>query len=391
MICRYCRRYIDTNSAYCNWCGGKQFTGPGETAIKPPKKVKDGYSGRIMVKGERFTVTAETEDEYYKLVNEYRNGRRKVEDNITLSAAIDLYLQDKSNRLQERSKEQYEYIRDKRFQSLMSMKLCDITDKDIDRAINAELAKPSRKGGTLSPKTVRDAIGLVMSVINRYSSNKVRADLPEKQKSFHDYPTVEEVVKAVIGTDIELPCLLALWLGMSAEEIRGLTKGKSYKNGKLYIVETVVDTKDGPLRKPRAKAKDRMRAYDVPEYIQKLIDQVDDDIIEPRTSHALYMRLQRVLNEKNVKKIRFHDLRHLNTATQTSLNIPSKVIQDRNGWSSDKMIQEVYDYVFPEERRAADKAMDDYYNALVNENCHETATVAKTQLENTNDLAKNEQ
>lgn len=37
-----------------------------------------------------------------------------------------------------------------------------------------------------------------------------------------ELPTAEQVMNMVRGTDIELPCLLAMWLSLRMGEVRGL-------------------------------------------------------------------------------------------------------------------------------------------------------------------------
>jgi len=364
--CRYCHRPIAYNSLFCNWCGGQQIVLKQEVKVPRPKIKNGHYCAQVCVNNNRIYVSANTEEEYYKKARELKTGKISPAATITLAEGIRQYDNDKSARLDVRTKEAHEYIINNRFKSLMNKKLCDITATDLDKAIDAELKLPSRKGGTIKPKTVNDAMGLIKAVLKRYADFNDKVDAVVEKKTIKDYPTVPEVVQAITGTDIELPCLLALWLGMSMEEIRGLTKSKSLQGNRLCIVEKVVDTKNGAMRIAGGKAVERVRAYVLPEYLKQLIDNVDGDIIEKRSGHAVYMRLQIELKRNGVKLCSFHDLRHLNTATMTSANIPSKTIQQRNGWSSDRMIKEVYDYVFDADRQACDDYMNNYFNNIIN-------------------------
>jgi len=364
--CRYCHRPIPYNSLFCNWCGGQQIVLKDEIKVPRPKKLKGGYFAQLTVNGQKLYVKANTEEEYYEKARGLKTGKIKTSATITLADAIRQYDNDKASRLDVRTKENHEYIINNRFKGLMNRKLCDISATDLEQAIEQELRLPSRKGGTIKPKTVNDAAGLIKAVLKKYADFNSKVANVEEKKTIKDYPTVPEVVNAITGTDIELPCLLALWLGMSMEEIRGLTKSKSIKGDRLCIVEKVVDTKSGAVRIEGGKAYERVRSFAIPEYIKQLIDSIDNDILERRSSHAIYMRLQNELKKHNVKPCSFHDLRHLNTATMTSANIPSKTIQARNGWATDRMIKEVYDYVFDDDRLKADVFMDNYFNGLLN-------------------------
>ena len=271
-----------------------------------------------------------------------------------------------------------EYIRDKRFESLMSVKLCELTNDKIDRAFEQELAKPSRKGGTLSHKTVNDALNLVKSVLREYYKDlDVTVKSAEVQQSFRFLLPVEEVVEAVVGTDIELPAMLAMWLSLSASEIRGLTKSKSIRDGKLYIVETVVDVKGKAVRKAGGKEELRPRVFNIPPYIQSLIDRVDGDIIETRSAHAINQRFQKVLEQHGKQKMRFHDLRHLNASLMADKNIPTVVAQQRGGWKTDATMKKVYTHAFDQSRREADAIIDGVFEGIIGKITHENTHAEK--------------
>ena len=49
-----------------------------------------------------------------------------------------------------------------------------------------------------------------------------------------ELPTAEQIIKAIHGTDVELPCLLAMWLSLRISEVRGLQL-RDIKNDVLTI------------------------------------------------------------------------------------------------------------------------------------------------------------
>lgn len=372
MKCRKCKAELpdELHFTYCGYCGEKLMRDrKKKDEIKIPTPRKRGQKWYVDLRREGVTVIENTEAEAKAKAVAIRAGFVEVgkkPDNITLSEAITEYINSKANRLSPKSKEQYEYIRDNRFETLMPMKLSQIDAKAIDAAFDTELAKPSRKGGTLSKKTVNDAFLLVKTVLNIYCKNlEVNTKPVEIQQSFRFLLPIEKICGAVIGTDIELPVMLAMWLSLTASEIRGLTKSKSVVGGKLYIVETVVDVNGKAVRKQGAKEEKRPRAFNIPPYIQSLIDKVDGDIIEPRSAHALNQRFQRVLKNNGLQPMRFHDLRHLNASLMADQRIPTPVAQQRGGWKTDSTMKRVYTHAFDESRLAADKVIDNIFESEI--------------------------
>lgn len=373
MICKSCKREIPDGSIYCNHCGEKQIRSKKKTEISvpKPKRLKNGDSyNQMMVKGEVVYVSAPTEAEYYTKARAIKLGMleaAKHPERITVAQAIDKYIESRANRLRAKTKQQYEYIRDKRFTELMKMQIGSVSSAAIDAAIEAELDKPSRKGGTIKPKTVIDAYHLVATVLKKYVDGiKIDVTLPELQRKLMIIVPPEDIVPVIKGTDVELPCMLAMWLGLTMSEIRGITKSKSVNSNKLYILETVVDLNSGPVREAKAKEEMRKRVLDIPPYIMDLINKVEGDVIEPRSGHAVYMRFQKVLEGSNLPKMTFHALRHVNASVMADELIPTVVAQARGGWKTDDVMKKTYTHAFDNSRREADKKIDARFNKIVN-------------------------
>lgn len=374
MLCKNCKRTIDDDSIYCKWCGNKQLRErKKKTEIKVPKpRQLNSGAWNIELRAEGQSITEDTPELCIAKARAIRAGFigvKKNPDDITLREAIDKYISENINSLRPRSVENYEYIRDHRFQGIMDKKLASITSSVLNRAKNDELAKPSRKGGTLSPKTVNDALNFLLTVIRKYSNTAEDigdTTLVEIKNVVTPILTPEEIYPAIKGTDIELTCLLAMWFSLSISEIRGLTKSKSIVNGKLYAGnEVVVDVKGKPTRLAGDKEAERARVHDIPPYIQSLIDRVPGDIIEPRTSHAVNERFKRCLANNGLPKMNFHKLRHVNASLLIDMNIPTAIIQERGGWKTEYVLNKNYKHTFSSSRRAADAAINDRFEQII--------------------------
>ena len=355
---------------FCGYCGERLIRErKKKNEIKVPKPRQRGKRWYLELRKEGVTVIEDTEAEAIAKAQAIRAGFVQVQskpENLTVAEAITKYIETHENRLKATSREQYEYIRDNRFQTLMPLKLADITNEKIDAAFDEELAKPSRKGGTLSHKTVNDALNLVKTVLREYTKDlDIKVKSAEVQQSFRFLLPPETICAAVIGTNIELPVMLAMWLSLTASEIRGLTKSKSIRDGKLYVVETVVNVKGKAVRKQGGKEEKRPRAFDIPPYIQTLLDMVEGDIIEPRSAHAINQRFQKVLEQNGLQKMRFHDLRHVNASVMADKCIPTPVAQERGGWKTDSTMKRVYTHAFEKSRIEADKIIDGVFESII--------------------------
>lgn len=372
MKCKNCKNEMpdELHFTFCGYCGERLIRErKKKNEIKVPKPRQRGKRWYLELRKEGVTVIEDTEAEAIAKAQAIRAGFVQVQskpENLTVAEAITKYIETHENRLKATSREQYEYIRDNRFQTLMPLKLADITNEKIDAAFDEELAKPSRKGGTLSHKTVNDALNLVKTVLREYTKDlDIKVKSAEVQQSFRFLLPPETICAAVIGTNIELPVMLAMWLSLTASEIRGLTKSKSIRDGKLYVVETVVNVKGKAVRKQGGKEEKRPRAFDIPPYIQTLLDMVEGDIIEPRSAHAINQRFQKVLEQNGLQKMRFHDLRHVNASVMADKCIPTPVAQERGGWKTDSTMKRVYTHAFEKSRIEADKIIDGVFESII--------------------------
>ncbi len=346
-----------------------------EITVPKPRKLKSGQ-WNIELRKEGQSITRESAEactaDALKARRQWLDAEAKGEhapkpEPVQLKTAIDNYVESRRARIKKRTVEQYEYIRDHRFQDLMEMDINAITSDDLDDAVEKELRKPSRKGGTIAPKTVIDAYGLVASVLRKYVKGlELDVDLPSNPRKFRTVLSPEEIFPAIQGTDVELPCLLSMWFTFSMSEIRGFTKSKSLKGNKLYMVETVVDTYGKPERREGGKEEERPRVHEMPEYMMSLINAVKGDVLEPRSGHAVYMRFQKCLEDAGLPKMRFHDLRHVAASVMAEEEIPTVVSQERGGWKTDSTMKGTYTHAFSSGRRAADAKINARFERIVN-------------------------
>ncbi|MBR3267237.1 MAG: site-specific integrase, partial [Oscillospiraceae bacterium] len=281
---------------------------------------------------------------------------------ITVRQAVRGYIDIKKNVLSPATIRGYEIILDNRLQSVMPLDIHDLDSFAMQKAINEDAATKSRK-------TIAEGKNLVIAALKMYG---IRPDfvvtLPPKKPNMKVLPTADQVIRMIRGTEIELPCILAMWLSLRMSEVRGLQFG-DIKDGVLTVQRSKLNIKGKDVVREVNKTYNSTRRLVVPAYIQSLIDAVpherDEDFIVPQAYEWIRGRLKK-LAKANVYDLTFHQLRHLNASVMLMLGIPDKYAMERGGWSSNGVLKSVYQHTFSEERKLVDERIDGFFDALLN-------------------------
>lgn len=304
------------------------------------------------------------------MAREYLAGKkRKEEQGKTIGEAIDEYIALKENILSPTTINGYRKYRKTSLDGLCDILVKDITQQDIQAYIN-------RLAITMSPKSIHNAHGLLSAVLSVYAPElRLRTTLPKVQKKIKQLPPVEDVLKAIIGTEIELPCLLAMWCSLRMSEIRGLRRSDIQGNI-LTVQSTIVNVDGDHIEKGSTKTLESTRQIRLSHYIISLINALpeDQEYITLIKDHALYMRFTRLLKREGIQHMSFHDLRHMNASIMLALGIPDKYAMERGGWSTNSTLKNVYQHTFSAERKAADDKIDAYFETLLRENFTQNST-----------------
>lgn len=217
------------------------------------------------------------------------------------------------------------------------MKLDAISPRDIERY----KAKKKREG--LSPKTIKNQLGVMQKMLNVALDWEMIQKVPKieppkqpkKQFQFWDFEETERVLE-VIDTEPRIANIirLALGTGLRLGELCGLQWGDvdlKAKRPKLevrrqYSRKRVSDPKNGSIRtvplselaitalkkqKPRTFMKTDWVFYDDGRFNQ----------------HRIHDGFERIIKKAGVKRIRFHDLRHTFASHAAMRGVPIPVLQ----------------------------------------------------------------
>lgn len=263
----------------------------------------------------------------------------------------------------------YEKIRRTAFPHLMEIPVENLTRDLVQQAINTEAYREGRRG-RISAKTLANEWGLISAALYHQYNLKFDVRLPRTTKRLKEYPNPEDVMQAVIGTEIELPCLLALWLSFSMSEIRGL-KFTDITGDVITINRVLVDVGTVPTVKDTAKTDARIRRHRLPPYLLDLIARADhsQEFLVPMNHSVIYGRFHRLMDKAGLD-ITFHDLRHLNASVMLALGVPDKYAMERGGWSTPATMRRVYQHTFSRTRTQYDDTIDGYFNRIVYHLCN---------------------
>lgn len=286
-------------------------------------------------------------------------AKREKSGDMTIGEAIDKYIESKENVLSPSTIGGYRITRRNQIQGLMDVPLNEVTNVEIQAEFNREALR-------LSPKTLRNAHGLLSAALGVYRPDfTLRTSLPAKEHKVLDLPTPAEVITAVRGTEIELPCLLALWLSLRMSEVRGIR----YKDIKGKVLTTRnVKIKFGAeeFTKEQTKTYNSTRIHELPDYILDLIGTGEPDAyVVPMVAQTITKTLKKLVKRSCGKDVTFHQLRHLNASVMVELGVPDKYAMERGGWSTDSTLRNVYQHTFDEKRKEIDRQINEYFEKLL--------------------------
>lgn len=283
----------------------------------------------------------------------------------TLSQAIDDYIDERRNVLSPSSVLTYKGIKRVRLQSLMSMKVADIDESAIQAAINDEAT-------TVSAKTIKAATSLVIAVLSKHHPiNTHRLRYPQRKNQEHTYLDADGIVSlidAIQGSDVEVPLLLAVWLGMRRSEILGLCWDKvDFERKRIHIHRTYIKGTEGYVLREGTKTEGSRRTLDCPDYILTRLAALSgkrEGRIFTIHPNNIYKKMKVICEANEIPFVGVHGLRHTNASVMLSLGIIDKVAMARGGWSTDVTMRQVYQHAFASDKDAAGEKIDDFFKAL---------------------------
>ena len=323
-----------------------------------------GYddNGKRIVK----SFTANSEWRAMQMASEYKDNLNYRLNNMTVKEAFDNYITAKENILSPASLKAYKTIRNSRLQLISNTPIKELKPIDIQRAVNEDAMRLSRK-------SIKEGLALLKSAcaLQEVDINLKRITLPPAQKKQKHIPDISELIQLIKGTDLELPCLLAMWLSLRISEVRGLQFRDISPDGKqIYIRRTKIRLNHSDVVRNVTKTESSTRINLLPQYLYNLIQQVPhnnpDDFIIPYGYETIRRKFKKLTTEHGYD-ITFHTLRHEFATTLNDLGVPPEYIQKLGGWATDNIMKSVYTHTIPNREQEYQATIDKYFMDLLYE------------------------
>ncbi len=208
-------------------------------------------------------------------------------------------------------------------------------------------------------------------------------EAPKKNKFKANVLKADEIItllSACANTEIYLPVMLAVMLGLRRGEVLGLKWSDiDFKSSCVEIQRTATFTKDGvilsdtktkssnrtlllskslinELQKHKEKQKEYSANYGTGYNPQNMVFcRADNTLI---TASILQKDFKKALSDSNLQNIRFHDLRHSNATLLLRQNIPAKIVSSLLGHSNISITLDTYSHVMTDMQESAVNALD---------------------------------
>lgn len=313
--------------------------------IPQPRQLPSGsWFVRVQVDGESYSITKPTEKECIAeataIKARTKDARKKTRK--TLTKAIDTYISDRENVLSPSTIRGYRTIQQNRFKSAMSKCIDDITPAQWQRFVNLE-AK------TCSAKTLRNAWGLISSVVLDATGKKITVRLPQVVANELPYLNDKQIpvfLDAIKGDSCEIAILLGLSSLRRSEIMAIKWSDIDLDLGCIYVRGSAVFDENEALVY-REENKNTSSRRTVPFLIPQLRAAVE--AADKETEYAvtcnpntIWQSVNRICRRAGLPEVGVHGLRRSFASLAYHIGLSEEVTMRAGGWSDIYTMRKIY-------------------------------------------------
>lgn len=301
------------------------------------EKRGNSYRIRKIYKGKLYMVTVDhkpTEKEALILMSEAMQETERGRP-ASLQRCIEDYIASKHNVLSPSTIKGYDAVKRNSPQWLLDMNVYDVTQIDVQRAVNEYSASHS-------PKSVRNFHALIMSAVKMFRPNVVfHTTLPQKEAKETTVPEHDDIIRLLdaMREHEYYPCVVLGCLGLRRSEIQALEPSDFDDNGVNINKARVLNEHNKSVLKATKTTSSTRYVY-VPSEIIKLIK--NRGYVYKGNHNTLINVMHRYQDKIGMPRCRFHDLRHFYVSYAHSIGMSDAAIMAAGGWKTDGVMKKVY-------------------------------------------------
>lgn len=334
--------------------------------VPEPRKLESGtWFIQLRLNGVSVPITAPTAKECKRkaelIKSEHRNEQRAFNDkgNITLSQAVEAYIDNKRNILSPSTIRGYYIIKNNRLQSVADKPINKITN--WQRLINEEAAQ-------YSAKTVKNTWRFICSVLREQGITPPKVVLPQVIIEEHPYLDPEQIipfVRLVKGEPCAIPALLALH-SLRCSEILALDWSNVDLENELIHVRgaAVPDENNQLVQKKTNKNNSSRRTIQlmIPELIEILRNIPDKEgLLVTSRAATIYKQINRLCEANDLPLVGVHGLRHSFASLGFHVGLSEREVMEIGGWSDSQTVHKIYEHLAKRDRLKAENKMKLFY------------------------------
>ena len=222
-------------------------------------------------------------------------------------------------------------------------------------------------GNGLSPKSIKNALGVFTSCYQYSGGERVfRVKLPQASAKRRRVPSIADVQKILDyfadDPDMTAAIKLCAFASLRRGEVCALTANDIDRKRKTITVnKAITETADGNWIVKAPKTASSVRVIPVSDFVLSALPMKGKVVqILP---YQVTNRFCRAMNELNVERFSFHDLRHFYASLAHNKGVSDITIQAAAGWSSASTMKNIYWGEISEESRAQADKLNDYIDS----------------------------
>ena len=302
-------------------------------------------------------LTGSTRTEVLAMMKDYENADADTYRlrKMTVGEAVDRYIERSRRNCSPSTIPGYRKAKTA-FAELMPMRIDRLTDRVCQDAID-------RYAKERQPKTVVNRWNVVATAVRQAGLRReISVTLPQVRRKRLEVPEEADIrilYKAVEGTPLEIPVLLASVCGLRRSEICALDLERDidYERGMIQIKNALVINESGEYVVKGTKSYAGARAVPCPAWVlAKLAEARDDPERLTYAANTITTKFRKVARSCNFE-LTFHGLRHYYASVMSALGVPEQYQMERMGHSTNYMLKRYQEYIKSKEASVNEEMM----------------------------------